>query len=277
MDELTLDPSDATVVADRRYRRSTNVTQALAFQCGHIQHGLDLDALIVSDDVGDRWVGAGDHALCRFLSRNAPELAAGNEDAAMKLRALQTISEGLESGHVTTARVKLPNSGRYLFVTGVGSNCMRTHGVSTAAHGSKRILGYVQPGTSKDVNATETVQDLVNTAFARLEGGAAVGADPASFMGFFDDRVYRDLLDHVLAPAVDAIVASGLVIEDMWRNYRLRTRERRVDWGLYERTFRPVIREARTGVRLGELEVRFFHRHDIYEISHAPQVQIRWK
>ncbi len=278
MDELTLDPADATVVSDRRYRRSPNTSQALAFQCAHIQTGLSLDALIVSDDVGDRWVGAGDRALCRFLSRNAPELAAGESDAAMKLRALQTISEGLESGHVTTTRVKLPNQNRFLFVTGVGNNRMRTHGVSTAAHGSKRILGYIQPAVGEDMDATETLQDLVDGAFSRLEGAAGVtGAEPTSFMGFFDDRVYRDTLTHVLSPAMDAIARAGLVADDIWRNYRLRSRETKIEWGLYERSFRSTLREHRTGVSLGELEIRFYHRHDLFEISRAPQVKIRWR
>lgn len=278
MQELTLDPSDATVVADRRYRRSANTSEALAFQCAHIQSGLELDALIVSDDVGDRWVGAGDRALCRFLSRNAPALAAGESNAAMKLRALQTISEGLESGHVTTARVKLPERDKFLFITGVGNNVMRTHGVSTTAHGSKRILGYIQPAMGEDADATETLQDLVDGAFSRLDGGAGtLGNDPSSFLGFFDDRVYRDTLSHILTPAMNAIARAGLVTDDLWRNYRLRSRESKIEWGLYERCFRVPVREQRSGVRLGELEVRFFHRHDIFEISRAPLVKIKWR
>ena len=96
-------------------------------------------------------------------------------------------------------------------------------------------------------------------------------------MGLFDDRVYRDTLAHVLAPAFDAIAQSGVIVEDMWRNYRLRTRETRIEEGLYERVFRPTLREARSGVRLGELEVRFFHRHDMFEIPYCPRLDLRWR
>lgn len=280
--ELTIDPHDVTVITDRRGRRSEVTTQAIAFQCAHIQEGLGLDALVVADDAGDRWVGAGDRALCRFLSKNAPELAAGEHDAAMKLRALQTISDGLGAAHVTTARVLVPHmNGRYLYVTGVGDNRLRRNGVATTANGSKRILGYEQPlpaATKSDLDADATLQQMVDGAYARLVSAAGVsGAAPQGFMGMFDDRVYRDALNHVLAPAFDALAQSGVIVDDVWRNYRLRTREVRIENGLYERTFTGSLRQAHAGVRLGELEVRFFHRHDRWEIPYCPRLTLRWR
>lgn len=282
MDELTIDPNDATVISDRRNRRSAVTTEALAFQCAHIQEGLGLDAIVVADDMGDRWVGAGDRALCRYLSKNAPELANGEFDAALKLRALQTISEGLEAAHVTTARVKVPHmGGRFLYVTGVGHNRMRRQGVATTANGSKRILGYERPlitQKDQDVDAAATLQRMVDGAYSRLVAAAGVsGATPSSFMGLFDDRVYRDTLNHVLAPAYDALGKSGVGVDDIWRNYRMRSRELKIEAGLYERQFRATLRAITSNVRLGELEIRFFHRHDVWDIPYCPRVNIRWR
>ena len=56
-----------TISSDMRYRRSERVTDALAFQCAHLQEQLGLEAVVVSDDAGTSWVGAGDLALCRVL------------------------------------------------------------------------------------------------------------------------------------------------------------------------------------------------------------------
>ena len=44
-----------TISSDKRYRRSERVTDALAFQCAHLQEQLGLEAVVVSDDVGTSW------------------------------------------------------------------------------------------------------------------------------------------------------------------------------------------------------------------------------
>lgn len=281
MDEITIDPNAASIVADRRARRSGVTTEALAYQCAHVQEGLTLDAIIVADDSGDRWVGAGDRALCRFLARNAPSLAAGEKDTAMKLRALQTISEGLEAAHVTTARIKIPRENRYIFVTGVGANRMRTGGVAHTAGGTQRILGFRQPvanSPAEERDATHTLQTLVDGAYGRLIiDGGVTGPAPPSFMGFRDDRVYQNALGHILAPALETTARSGVIVDEMWQNYRFRSREVRHTDGLFERNFRLPMRESRSGVRIGELEVRFFHRHDAWDIPACPQLIVRWR
>ena len=122
--------------------------------------------------------------MCRFLSKNGPELAAGERDAAMKLRALQTIRADLQGGHVTTTRVKIPNQDRHIFVTGVGFNRMRNTGVTSAAVGTKRILGYDRaPQPSGDFDANKTLQRLVDGAFARLVSASGVSGAVSSIVG----------------------------------------------------------------------------------------------
>ena len=281
MDEVTIDPAEPTRIVDRRYRRSDITTQALAFQCAHVQEGLSLRAMIVSDDVGDRWVGSGDKALCRLLSKSAPAIASSDEHAAMRLRALQVLQSDLDGSRVTTTKIKVPHQSRYIYVTGVGVNQMRVGGVSTAAEGTKRILGYnarIQEQDGPDYDAGRALQNLVDGAFARLVCAAGVtGEVPAGFLGLSDDRVYRDTLNHILAPAIDAIAKSGIVVDDLWRNYRWRSRESRVDATIFERRFVSPMREGRSNVRLGDLEIRFFHRHDVFDIPYCPRLTLRWR
>ena len=281
MDEVTIDPAEPTRIVDRRYRRSDITTQALAFQCAHVQEGLSLRAMIVSDDIGDRWVGSGDKALCRMLSKSAPAIASGDEHAAMRLRALQVLQSDLDGSRVTTTRIKVPRQSRYIYVTGVGVNQMRVGGVSTTAEGAKRILGYALdagPDERGDYDAARAIQALVDGAFARLVSAAGVAGNvPSTFFGFSDDRAYRDTLNHVLAPAIDAIAKSGIVVDDIWRNYRWRSREIRLDESIFERRFSAPMRESRSNARLGELEVRFFHRHDAFDIPYCPRVNLRWR
>ena len=281
MKEVTIDPAEPTRIVDRRYRRSDVTTQALAFQCAHVQEGLSLRAMIVSDDIGDRWVGSGDRALCRMLSKSAPAIASGDEHAAMRLRALQVLQSDLDGSRVTTTRIKVPRQSRYIYVTGVGANQMRAGGVGTTAEGAKRILGYTLDRTIDergDYDAARAIQALVDGAFARLVSAAGVtGEAPSSFLGFSDDRVYRDTLNHILAPAIDAIAKSGIVVDDIWRNYLWRSREARIDESIFERRFTASMRESRSNARLGELDVRFFHRHEVFDIPYCPRINLRWR
>ena len=69
----------------------------------------------------------------------------------------------------------------------------------------------------------------------------------------------------------------SLIVDDLWRNYRLRTRETRVDVGVYERTFASPIRDGRTATCVGELDVKFTHRHDVFDIPYCPRVALRWR
>jgi hypothetical protein len=281
MDEVTIDPAEPTRILDRRYRRSDITTQALAFQCAHVQEGLSLRAMIVSDDVGDRWVGSGDKALCRLLSKSAPAISSADEHAAMRLRALQVLQSDLDGSRVTTTKIKVPHQSRYIYVTGVGVNQMRVGGVSTAAEGTKRILGYTgrpQEEDGPDYDAARALQNLVDGAFARLVCADGVtGAVPVGIFGLSDDRVYRDTLNHILAPAIDAIAKSGIVVDDLWRNYRWRSREARVDANIFERRFVTPMREGRSNVRLGNLEVRFFHRHGVFDMPYCPRLTLNWR
>ena len=126
---------------------------------------------------------------------------------------------------------------------------MRPTGVVTAATGTKRILGYERPiaGVEPDADAQRALQRMVDGAYARLVSAEGVrGEAPGAFIGFVDDRAYQDALSHVLAPAFDALAQSGLVVDDLWRNYRLRTRETRIEDGLFERALTGSIRESRT-------------------------------
>ncbi|MCB9507625.1 MAG: hypothetical protein H6698_07860 [Myxococcales bacterium] len=280
MDALTLDPAEPTRIVDRRYRRSQLTTEALAFQCAHVQEGLELDALIVSDDTGDRWVGAGDKALCRLLSRSAPAISGGDDRGAMRMRALQVLRSDLSGTQLTACRIQVPRQDRFIYVTGVGTNRMRPSGVVSAATGTKRILGYERPvaNATSDGDAQRTLQRVVDGAYARLVSAHGVRGDaPSAMFGFVDDRAYRDTLAHILAPAVDMLAQSGLIVDDLWRNYRLRTRETRVDVGVYERTFASPIRDGRTATCVGELDVKFTHRHDVFDIPYCPRVALRWR
>ncbi len=278
-----VDPYAPTVVSDRRYRRSPVLTEALGYQCAHIQEGLSLEALVVSDDVGDRWVGSGDKSLCRLLSRSALDLSErGSVEAAYRLKTLQSLKSDLKSSDITTCRIKLPDSQRFVVVTGVGSNRLRTNGVVSASRGTKRILGLTKSRenrTSQDeFDAAQHLQELVDNSYARLVSTQGLyGQAPRQLLGLVDDGVYREAFKHILAPAMDAVTQSGVIVDDPWRSYRFRSRERRYTDGTFERTFRVALREARSGLRLGDLEIRFFHRHDEFEIPYCPRLSIRWR
>jgi hypothetical protein len=271
----------ATVVSERRYRRSETVTEALAYQCAHIRDGLDLSALVVTDDLGDRWVGAGDRALCRMLSKAAPDLArTGTQDAEFRIKALRSLQSDLTSAQLSTCAIRVPGRDRYVYVTGIGNNKLRTTGVMGAASGTRRILGFVPstPVRSGASDADGLLQSIVSRSFEKvMESGLVVGPTPRKSLTGVDDGVYRGAVRHILAPAWEALARSGVVARDPWRSLSWFHREADLGGGIFARTLTSPLREARSGLKLGELSVRVVHRHDFFDLPSAPEVHVRWR
>lgn len=271
-----------TIVADRRYRRSESVTDSLAFQCAHVQTQFGMEALVVSDQSGDRWVGSGDKSLCRLLGRSAPEIARGpSQKLDYRLAALQTLRSDLTPGNVATFRIDLPGSGTQVFVTGVGLGRMRDVGVVNVADGTKRILG-VTPGRVRAAAPVATDPEVVlNDMVTRRwhdarDRGELAGSDPVRRLGIFDDRVYIDALDVVLEPVMVELSQSGLVADSLWAAWRWRSSEASLGDGIFVRTLRAPVREVRTGLQVGALHVDLPHRHDVFAFTHPPHVRLRW-
>jgi hypothetical protein len=280
MNMSTIEFDGETVVMDRRYRRSVSATEALAYQCSHIRDGLSLDALVVSDDVGDRWVGAGDRSLCRMLSKAAPELVlAGSAGAEFRLKALQSLRSDLTNSQITTCALRVPGRERHIYVAGVGLNKLRTSGVVDAATGARRILGFDPVATPDDkASAERQLQSIVERSFEKVtSAGVIVGTPPERRFGRFDDTAYRAIVRHIVAPAWETMARSGVVARDPWRSYNWLNREEHRGEGLYVRQLVSPLREARTGVRLGDLRLAVPHRHNIFDLPSAPRVTIRWK
>lgn len=271
---------------DRRNRRTDHVPRALAFQCATVQSALNLESVVISDDVGD-FVGAGDKALCRLLSRSAPVLSAGDPAAAAyQFKALQAIREDLQPGHLTTYTIRVPQRDRLLFVVGVGTDARRSDGVVRAAGGSKRILGYT-PATRKQsaysfaADPQITLQRAVIASYQNYRVAELRGMEHAPsrhVLGLFvDDSVYADALRGLMKPVYEILNRSGLQADDIWTRYRFRSREVADTLGNYRRIFTVPLREPTTGVRLGTMQVGFIHRHDVYDIPCCPVIQVTWR
>ncbi len=270
-----------TVVSERRYRRSETVTEALAFQCAHIRDGLELSALVVTDDIGDRWVGAGDQALCRMLSKAAPDLSrADTAGAAFRMKALQSLQSDLTTSQISTCAIRVPGRDRYVYVTGIGDNRLRTSGVMGAATGTRRILGFTPSGTTAtaSTDADVVLQSIVERSFDHvMQSGLVIGPTPQRGLSGVDDTVYRGTLRHILAPAWEALARSGVAARDPWRTPRWKQRERRVSRDIFVRRLVSPLRESRTGIKLGELSITFEHRHEFFDLPSCPQVSVRWR
>lgn len=271
------------VVSDRRYRRSDEVPRALAFQCAHIRDGLNLDAMVVSDACGDRWVGAGDPRLCRIVSRSADVLAAGPSSGFdMRVKALRSIRADLRPGDITTFQLTVPGTSRNLYVTGVGGSRLRDDGVVNAAGGVRRIMGWQSAAagavpTAAHENPQAVLERLTRATFEALRvSGELTGEAPRRVFGRTDDSVYAPTLGHVLSPALNTIENSGLEYDNLSRAWTWRSRERSRRDGTYVRTFKLNLREVRTGIRVGRLDVDFYHRHDRFEIPYCPVLTLRW-
>lgn len=276
MDTTVITDSTVTSVTNRRYRRSEKVADALAFQCAHVQEGLALEAMVVTDDTGDRWVGSGDKRLCRLLSRSANQLVHPTIDAELRVKALRSLRSDLGPGDITTFAIRVPERERFVFVTGVGKSVMRDHGVVGAAGGVKRILGYVTPSAVAE-DPQRVLQRLVTERFHGLQrDDELVGPAPSGLFGLVDDRIYADVLERIMEPALDTIVRSGLVCDPLWARYRWNTREVGQRDGTWVRLFAPSLREPRTGARVGLLEIEFHHRHDRFDVPFAPTLRLRW-
>lgn len=270
-----------TVVSERRYRRSETVTEALAFQCAHIREGLELNAIVVTDDLGDRWVGAGDRALCRMLSKAAPDLSrADSAGANFRMKALQSLQSDLTTSQISTCAIRVPGRERFVYVTGIGDNRLRTAGIMGAASGTRRILGFAPPGSSavQASDADTVLQSIVDRSFEQvMDSGLVIGPCPKRSFGRADDTVYRGTLRHILAPAWEALSRSGVSARDPWRTPRWSQRETRVADDIFCRRLVAPLREARTGIRLGELAIAFEHRHEFFDLPTAPRITVRWR
>jgi hypothetical protein len=280
---------------DRRYRRSDEVTRALAFQCAHIQEGLQMQAVVVTDDRGESWVGSGDRSLCRLLSRSMPSFA--SQDAAavqLRIEALTAARADFDVDRLSTYRIRVPDRERYVYVSGLGGTVLRDQGMTTAATGVKRILGYVPsqqapplvPTTSPKAatpalpqadDPVVLLQRLASDRYSEMAAtGALQGALGAGWFGSTDEG-YREVLARLLQPVLDAILTSGLVVEDPWSGYRWRSRETTERDGTRVRNLSAALREPRSGARVGTLGVGFVHRHDRFDVPRAPAISLRWR
>ena len=271
-----------TQVMERRYRRSPKRLEALAYQCAHVRDGLALDAVVVADDVGDRWVGAGDRALCRMLAKSAQQLShRESQGAEYRMKALKSLRGDLTDAQLSTCTIKVPGRNRRVYVAGIGENVLRNTGVMTTAQGTQRILGFdhrAPLGAPSREDADALLQTICDRSYDRLlEAGSLVGPPPRRVFGRSDDGVYRGVVRHILAPVFDAVARSGVVATDPWRSLTFRSRESRHADGGFVRTLVSSLREARTGMRLGELHVAVHHRHDYFDLPRAPQLTVRWR
>lgn len=270
-----------TISSDMRYRRSERVTDALAFQCAHLQEQLGLEAVVVSDDVGTSWVGAGDLALCRVLSRSAPALAMpSHAERDLQVKTLRSLRHDLRDGDVATAALSVPNSARRIFVSGVGRSRLLENAVTTTAAGSSRILGYDRPRRrpveidTRNALSTALMQAWQTLFSAGVHDDAAIV--PRNWLGFADDRRYRDIVTDLMSPVVHILQSRGVLLEDLWSQYRFRSNEVELTDGLYLRTFRIALRDVRLGLRIGHLELDLFHRHDRLAVPVCPRIRLQW-
>ncbi|TVR03379.1 MAG: hypothetical protein EA398_05205 [Deltaproteobacteria bacterium] len=268
--------------SERRYRRSEDITQALAFQCAHVQQQLGLQALVVADDVGDRWVGAGDRTLCRILSRGANDLAVGSTaNAAYRFKVLQSMKEDLEPGHLTTFTLRVPNRQRLLHVAGVGAHNARADGVVTTAGGARRILGFVPQRPSREVDATDgegLLRKVFLDAWYSLQrSGGLTGEAPRRGLGRTTDHVYRNVLDTCMQPVTDILHRSGLLADEPWGAWRSGRDEIQLGGDHFVRAVRYELKEIRTGTRIGTLILEFEHRHLRWDMPAAPRLFLRWR
>jgi len=270
-----------TVVTDRRYRRSAEVPESLAFQCAHVQEALSLEAVVVSDGTGDRWVGSGDKRLCRLLSKSASTIA---DDASprrdLRMMAIQSLRSDLSLQEITTYKIKVPAHERYIYVTGVGQSRMRDTGVVSVADGVKRIMGFRSQRRTADHGASadpaHVLNRLISDRFDAVRWSTEVTVRSRSFFSRSDDRDYAPMLGEMLQPAIDAVVRSGIIVDDLWKRYRWRSQEASIGDGVFLRRLTATLREPRSGARVGTLSVDVCHRHDRLEITEPPTCAIAW-
>jgi hypothetical protein len=272
-----------TISSDKRYRRSPRPHEALAYQCAHIQEQLGLQAMVLSDDTGSSWVGSGDLALCRLLSRSAPALAGDiGDQRQLQLRTIQSLRSDLQAEEIATLSLGVPRSQRRIYITGVGRSRMLEHGLHTTAQGGSRILGWhpTQPARNPVEAPADTaarIEQLTWNAWQglRLNPQSSEGQDtPGRWAS--DHRRYEGRLTRILQPALDLLEARGVVADDPWRHYRLRSVEVELTPGLFQRTLSATLRDARAGVRLGRLDIDLYHRHDTVDLPACPRLRLRW-
>jgi hypothetical protein len=268
---------------DRRYRRTDDRPRALAFQCAHIQEALGLEAMVVSDASGDAWVGSGDRHLCRLLARSASSIASEDREAReFRLSALRSLRNDLTTAQVTTFRVPVPGRPSSIYITGVGGSRLRDHGVVTVAGGTRRILGYesaaapaVHTEQAPDRVLQQQIDALWQTHGPQWNATTRFTA-PRRRFGWTDDGAYKEAVEVLLAPALQTLTRSGVVPNDVWSGWRLRSHERSLGDGVYVRTLPVALREVRSGARLGTLHVDLYHRHDRWELVDRPIVGLQW-
>jgi hypothetical protein len=271
------------LASDRRYRRSERINEALALQCGHVQEALGLEAMLVSDEAGDRWVGSGDRALCRLLARSAPVLSSTDVDADFQYKALALLRSDLDSSQVTTYALAVPGSASRVFVTGAGRSRMRDDGVVGASAGVRRILGFTPQRAESGVRVEASsdpevvLNTLIEAHWLRASGQFAGYEAPARRWGATDDAAYAPALQLALQPAFDALGRGGLVVDDPWRRWRWRSNETAHGDGEFVRTLSAPVREPRTQTPVGTLYIGLHHRHDRFAMVTAPRVAIRWR
>lgn len=271
-----------TISADNRYRRSERVKDALAFQCAHLQEQIGLEAMVVSDDNGGAWVGSGDLALCRVLSRSAQSLARpDHQDRELQLKTLRSLRSDLNTSQVATMSIPVPGSRRHIYVAGVGRSRLLENSVHATAAGAQRILGFQRPepvSNNIGTDTNEVLDRLVRQAWnTQLTSGRTESeARVRNWMGMVDDSVYEPILADILAQALAALEHRSVVATSLWRHYRLRTNEVELTDGLYLRTLHCDLLHAQHRVRLGRLEVDLYHRHDRTVLPVCPRLRLNW-
>ena len=274
----TTNPADV----DRRNRRSDHIPRALAFQCAHVRDSLNLSSLVVADDAGGDWVGAGDKVLCRLLAKSAPELAIGtSESAGYRFKVMKSIMSDLTPDQLTTYSIRVPDRDRYLFVAAIGKNTKRTDGVIHTVGGVRRILNYdpaqgAALSLSFAADPEATLQRVLLNSYREWEKETHAEPRLRSVFGWIDDSVYKPALDALMKPVTDVLQLCGLSLDSLWRGFRWTSVEVADDNGNYTRQLSATMREARAKVPVGTLYLDLFHRHDVYEIPFCPVVRIRW-
>jgi len=127
--------------SERRQRRSDQLFEALRLQIRHTQQRLSLDALVLTDDMGEIVASAGQDELVHEVAVQSPWLAATSAwDLDGALSYLWKVYPGLRSNRFCLKRVELEGFDEPLILCGVGHTRELDMGVAHTATGVERIL-----------------------------------------------------------------------------------------------------------------------------------------
>lgn len=130
------------VLRERRRRRSDNTAEALAFQLQHVAEVLELNAIVLTDDLGQVLARAGDAFLCNILADSV--MWSDEDDAPLDEMTVEWLAQhapDLDPSFVVRERLDIPGASDSARVLAIGRSWGRGAGVEHACEGVVRILG----------------------------------------------------------------------------------------------------------------------------------------